>query len=166
MAAFCAHFSCPNWTCLEDAEGADAGEKMSSFLRASRSAHGSRPQEAGTLCSEPAPSAFFFSLAPQAMHLVYRALEKEPVPSVLPPQLVPPSKRKKTVFAGAVPVLPASPPPKDSLRSTPSHGSVSSLNSTGSLSPKHSVKQTQVSAKASSRPFLISREEKALIKFF
>ncbi|KAL4678053.1 hypothetical protein H8959_020727 [Pygathrix nigripes] len=35
------------------------------------------------------------------------------------------------------------PPPKDSLRSTPSHGSVSSLNSTGSLSLKHSLKQTQ-----------------------
>lgn len=80
----------------------------------------------------------------QAMHLVYRALEKEPVPSVLPPSLIPPTKRKKTVFPGAVPVLPASPPPKDSLRSTPSHGSVSSLNSTGSLSPKHSIKQTQV----------------------
>ncbi|XP_074162253.1 epidermal growth factor receptor substrate 15-like 1 isoform X8 [Sminthopsis crassicaudata] len=78
-----------------------------------------------------------------AMHLVYRALEKEPVPSVLPPSLIPPSKRKKTVFPGAVPVLPASPPPKDSLRSTPSHGSVNSLNSTGSLSPKHGVKQTQ-----------------------
>ncbi|XP_066888500.1 epidermal growth factor receptor substrate 15-like 1 isoform X32 [Kogia breviceps] len=78
-----------------------------------------------------------------AMHLVYRALEKEPVPSSLPPSLIPPSKRKKTVFPGAVPVLPASPPPKDSLRSTPSHGSVSSLNSTGSLSPKHSIKQTQ-----------------------
>ncbi|KGL73091.1 Epidermal growth factor receptor substrate 15-like 1, partial [Tinamus guttatus] len=61
-----------------------------------------------------------------AMHLVYRALEKEPVPSILPPSLIPPSKRKKTpVFPGAVPVLPASPPPKDSLRSTPSHGSPS-----------------------------------------
>ncbi|KAG8126742.1 hypothetical protein E2320_021873 [Naja naja] len=82
-----------------------------------------------------------------AMHLVYRALEKEPVPSVLPPSLVPPSKRKKApIFPGAVPVLPASPPPKDSLRSTPSHGSVNSLNSTGSLSPKHSLKQTQPSA--------------------
>ncbi|XP_036271731.1 epidermal growth factor receptor substrate 15-like 1 isoform X10 [Pipistrellus kuhlii] len=81
--------------------------------------------------------------AVRAMHLVYRALEKEPVPSVLPPSLIPPTKRKKTVFPGAVPVLPASPPPKDSLRSTPSHGSVSSLNSTGSLSPKHSIKQTQ-----------------------
>ncbi|XP_078010189.1 epidermal growth factor receptor substrate 15-like 1 isoform X6 [Phascolarctos cinereus] len=78
-----------------------------------------------------------------AMHLVYRALEKEPVPSVLPPSLIPPSKRKKPVFPGAVPVLPASPPPKDSLRSTPSHGSVNSLNSTGSLSPKHGVKQAQ-----------------------
>ncbi|KAM9241505.1 epidermal growth factor receptor substrate 15-like 1 isoform 5-T7 [Dugong dugon] len=78
-----------------------------------------------------------------AMHLVYRALEKEPVPAVLPPSLVPPAKRKKTVFPGAVPVLPASPPPRDSLRSTPSHGSVSSLNSTGSLSPKHGIKQAQ-----------------------
>uniref|UniRef100_F7FVU1 Epidermal growth factor receptor substrate 15-like 1 n=1 Tax=Monodelphis domestica TaxID=13616 RepID=F7FVU1_MONDO len=78
-----------------------------------------------------------------AMHLVYRALEKEPVPSVLPPSLIPPSKRKKPVFPGAVPVLPASPPPKDSLRSTPSHGSVNSLNSTGSLSPKHGIKQGQ-----------------------
>uniref|UniRef100_A0ACB8F0S7 Uncharacterized protein n=1 Tax=Sphaerodactylus townsendi TaxID=933632 RepID=A0ACB8F0S7_9SAUR len=82
-----------------------------------------------------------------AMHLVYRALEKEPVPSVLPPSLVPPSKRKKMpAFPGAVPVLPASPPPKDSLRSTPSHGSVNSLNSTGSLSPKHSLKQAQAPA--------------------
>uniref|UniRef100_A0A672V5S3 Epidermal growth factor receptor pathway substrate 15 like 1 n=1 Tax=Strigops habroptila TaxID=2489341 RepID=A0A672V5S3_STRHB len=81
-----------------------------------------------------------------AMHLVYRALEKEPVPSLLPPSLIPPSKRKKTpVFPGSVPVLPASPPPKDSLRSTPSHGSVNSLNSTGSLSPKHSIKQAQPS---------------------
>uniref|UniRef100_A0A8C2TUG8 Epidermal growth factor receptor pathway substrate 15 like 1 n=1 Tax=Coturnix japonica TaxID=93934 RepID=A0A8C2TUG8_COTJA len=81
-----------------------------------------------------------------AMHLVYRALEKEPVPSLLPPSLIPPSKRKKTpVFPGAVPVLPASPPPKDSLRSTPSHGSAKSLNSTESLSPKHSIKQAQPS---------------------
>ncbi|KAJ8357680.1 hypothetical protein SKAU_G00204740 [Synaphobranchus kaupii] len=104
-----------------------------------------------------------------AMHLVYRALEKEPMPSSLPPSLIPPSKRKKAgvtlpgsvpvlpvlpgsvpvlpvlpgsvpVLPGSVPVLPilsASPPPrKDSLRSTPSHGSVSSLNSAGSLSPK------------------------------
>uniref|UniRef100_A0A8C3V308 Epidermal growth factor receptor substrate 15-like 1 n=1 Tax=Catharus ustulatus TaxID=91951 RepID=A0A8C3V308_CATUS len=78
-----------------------------------------------------------------AMHLVYRALEKESVPSRLPPSLIPPSKRKKTpVFPGAVPVLPASPPLKDSLRSTPSHDSDNSLNSPGSLSPKH-IKQTQ-----------------------
>ncbi|XP_078054125.1 epidermal growth factor receptor substrate 15-like 1 [Mustelus asterias] len=77
-----------------------------------------------------------------AMHLVYRALEKEPVPSVLPPALLPPSKRKKQgpALAGSVPVLPASPPPKDSLRSTPSHGSINSLNSAGSISPKH-IKQ-------------------------
>uniref|UniRef100_A0A4W3JMM6 Epidermal growth factor receptor pathway substrate 15 like 1 n=1 Tax=Callorhinchus milii TaxID=7868 RepID=A0A4W3JMM6_CALMI len=73
-----------------------------------------------------------------AMHLVYRALEKEPVPQLLPSALVPPSKRKKqaSTLAGSVSVLPASPPPKDSLRSTPSHGSINSLNSTGSISPK------------------------------
>uniref|UniRef100_A0A671SYA9 Epidermal growth factor receptor pathway substrate 15-like 1a n=1 Tax=Sinocyclocheilus anshuiensis TaxID=1608454 RepID=A0A671SYA9_9TELE len=81
-----------------------------------------------------------------AMHLVYRALEKEPVPSVLPSSLIPPSKRKKSSgsFSSMVPVLPGSPPPpKDSLRSTPSHGSMNSLNSAGSLSPKHTIKSSQ-----------------------
>uniref|UniRef100_A0A3Q3K8P0 Epidermal growth factor receptor pathway substrate 15-like 1a n=1 Tax=Monopterus albus TaxID=43700 RepID=A0A3Q3K8P0_MONAL len=81
-----------------------------------------------------------------AMHLVYRALEKEPVPALLPSALVPPSKRKKSLgsVASSVPGLPASPPPpKDSLRSTPSHGSMNSLNSTGSLSPKHTLKSGQ-----------------------
>ncbi|XP_041646985.1 epidermal growth factor receptor substrate 15-like 1 isoform X2 [Cheilinus undulatus] len=81
-----------------------------------------------------------------AMHLVYRALEKEPVPALLPSALIPPSKRKKSLgsVASSVPGLPASPPPpKDSLRSTPSHGSMNSLNSTGSLSPKHTLKSAQ-----------------------
>ncbi|KAF7203806.1 transcript variant X2 [Nothobranchius furzeri] len=81
-----------------------------------------------------------------AMHLVYRALEKEPVPALLPCSLIPPSKRKKSLCSvtGPVPGLPASPPPpKDSLRSTPSHGSMTSLNSTGSLSPKHTLKSGQ-----------------------
>ncbi|XP_068447382.1 epidermal growth factor receptor substrate 15-like 1 isoform X7 [Clinocottus analis] len=83
-----------------------------------------------------------------AMHLVYRALEKEPVPTLLPSALIPPSKRKKSLasVAGSIPGLPASPPPpKDSLRSTPSHGSMNSLNSTGSLSPKHTLKSGQFS---------------------
>ncbi|XP_047198902.1 epidermal growth factor receptor substrate 15-like 1 isoform X16 [Hippoglossus stenolepis] len=81
-----------------------------------------------------------------AMHLVYRALEKEPVPALLPSSLIPLSKRKKSLgsVASSVPGLPASPPPpKDSLRSTPSHGSMNSLNSTGSLSPKHTLKSGQ-----------------------
>uniref|UniRef100_A0A8C1YNK3 Epidermal growth factor receptor pathway substrate 15-like 1a n=1 Tax=Cyprinus carpio TaxID=7962 RepID=A0A8C1YNK3_CYPCA len=81
-----------------------------------------------------------------AMHLVYRALEKEPVPSVLPSSLIPPSKRKKSSgsLSSMMPVLPGSPPPpKDSLRSTPSHGSMNSLNSAGSLSPKHTIKSSQ-----------------------
>uniref|UniRef100_A0AAR2LAQ1 Epidermal growth factor receptor pathway substrate 15 like 1 n=1 Tax=Pygocentrus nattereri TaxID=42514 RepID=A0AAR2LAQ1_PYGNA len=56
-----------------------------------------------------------------AMHLVYRAREKEPVPSTLPSSLIPPSKLKKTGVAlpGSVPVLPSSPfLMKDALRST------------------------------------------------
>uniref|UniRef100_A0A3B3TSR7 Epidermal growth factor receptor pathway substrate 15-like 1a n=1 Tax=Poecilia latipinna TaxID=48699 RepID=A0A3B3TSR7_9TELE len=47
-----------------------------------------------------------------ALHLVYRTMEKEPVPSSLPPSLIPPSKRKKSAPAlpGAVAVLSATPP--------------------------------------------------------
>uniref|UniRef100_A0A6Q2YZ59 Epidermal growth factor receptor pathway substrate 15 like 1 n=1 Tax=Esox lucius TaxID=8010 RepID=A0A6Q2YZ59_ESOLU len=70
-----------------------------------------------------------------------------PVPPVLPSSLIPPNKRKKSLVGslpGTVPMLPASPPPpKDSLRSTPSHGSMNSLNSAGSLSPKHTLKSAQ-----------------------
>jgi epidermal growth factor receptor substrate 15 len=44
------------------------------------------------------------------MHLVYKALEKYTIPNMLPPELMPPSKRKDSVQAaalpGAVPVLP------------------------------------------------------------
>uniref|UniRef100_A0A3P8Z5K8 Epidermal growth factor receptor pathway substrate 15 like 1 n=1 Tax=Esox lucius TaxID=8010 RepID=A0A3P8Z5K8_ESOLU len=71
-----------------------------------------------------------------------------PVPPVLPSSLIPPNKRKKSLVGslpGTVPMLPASPPPpKDSLRSTPSHGSMNSLNSAGSLSPKHTLKSHSV----------------------
>ncbi|XP_070829945.1 epidermal growth factor receptor substrate 15-like 1 isoform X1 [Chaetodon trifascialis] len=87
-----------------------------------------------------------------AMHLVYRAMEKEPVPATLPTSLIPPSKRKK--FAGALPgavaVLPAlsglsaGPAPlKESLRSTPPLASTNLLsNNTVNLSPKHSFKSS------------------------
>jgi len=34
----------------------------------------------------------------QAMHLVYKALEKYAIPSVLPPELMPPGKRKDIVI--------------------------------------------------------------------
>ncbi|XP_037537761.1 epidermal growth factor receptor substrate 15-like 1 [Nematolebias whitei] len=111
-----------------------------------------------------------------AMHLVYRAMEKEPVPSSLPPSLVPPSKRKKSAPAlpGAVAVLPAllslssSPAPlRETLRSTSTLGSAtplgrhtpplgsaaSSLGSTTplspsaiNLSPKHSFKSSSAPA--------------------
>lgn len=46
------------------------------------------------------------------MHLVYKALEKYAIPSVLPPELLPPAKRKSSVVANSpvpvVPVLPSS----------------------------------------------------------
>lgn len=44
------------------------------------------------------------------MHLVYKALEKYTIPNTLPPELMPPSKRKDSVQAatlpGAVPIVP------------------------------------------------------------
>ncbi|XP_027875536.1 epidermal growth factor receptor substrate 15-like 1 isoform X2 [Xiphophorus couchianus] len=100
-----------------------------------------------------------------ALHLVYRTMEKEPVPSSLPPALIPPSKRKKSAPAlpGAVAVLPAmsgfgsgsalrSSP---SLRSaTPPVGSAASSRvsplspSTVTLSPKHSFKSSSPSTPA------------------
>ncbi|KAM3603980.1 uncharacterized protein V6R79_004798 [Siganus canaliculatus] len=87
-----------------------------------------------------------------AMHLVYRTMEKEPLPTALPASLIPPSKRKKVAGAlpGAVAVLPAmsglmtgSSPLNESLRSTPplSNASLLSTNSVN-LSPKHSFKSS------------------------
>ncbi|XP_056276680.1 epidermal growth factor receptor substrate 15-like 1 isoform X2 [Pseudoliparis swirei] len=87
-----------------------------------------------------------------AMHLVYRAMEKEPVPTILPTSLIPPSKRKKSAgsMPGAVAVLPAlsgflsgSVPLKESLQSTPPLGNATPFStSTVNLSPKHSFKSS------------------------
>ncbi|XP_068197612.1 epidermal growth factor receptor substrate 15-like 1 isoform X2 [Antennarius striatus] len=87
-----------------------------------------------------------------AMHLVYRAMDKEPVPTTLPTSLIPPSKRKKFAASlpGAVAVLPAlsgftagATPVKDSLRSTPPlHSPTLISTSTVNLSPKHSFKSS------------------------
>ncbi|KAI0222733.1 Epidermal growth factor receptor substrate 15-like 1 [Lamellibrachia satsuma] len=57
-----------------------------------------------------------------AMHLVYKALEKQPVPLKLPPNVIPPSKRRKTsVIPGAIRVL----PPIGLIASPPSSATVS-----------------------------------------
>ncbi|XP_030640343.1 epidermal growth factor receptor substrate 15 [Chanos chanos] len=48
-----------------------------------------------------------------AMHLVYRALESEPVPMSLPPSLVPLSKRRKSAPSPVLPLLPSPPSVKD-----------------------------------------------------
>lgn len=55
----------------------------------------------------------------QAMHLVCKALEKEPTPQTLPANMMPPSKRKKpSALPGAVGVLPSVVPMKP-LNTTP-----------------------------------------------
>uniref|UniRef100_A0A674NQP6 Epidermal growth factor receptor substrate 15-like 1 n=1 Tax=Takifugu rubripes TaxID=31033 RepID=A0A674NQP6_TAKRU len=87
-----------------------------------------------------------------AMHLVYRAMEKEPVPTSLPNSLIPPSKRKKTAGAlpGAVAVLPSVPglmagqgSLKDTLRSTPPLNNAPLLSTSAvSMSPKHSFRSS------------------------
>ncbi|CAI5640663.1 unnamed protein product [Oreochromis niloticus] len=93
-----------------------------------------------------------------AMHLVYRTMEKEPLPTSLPTSLIPPSKRKKTGVGlpGAVPVLPAlsglgtGPAPlKETLRSTSPLVNTTPLGSAAlfgsgaaNLSPKQSFKSS------------------------
>ncbi|XP_048395435.2 epidermal growth factor receptor substrate 15 isoform X2 [Stegostoma tigrinum] len=57
-----------------------------------------------------------------AMYLVYRALEKEPVPFSLSPALIPPSKRKKTSVPSSVPLIPSPPTAKESRQSLPPVG--------------------------------------------
>nr|CAB3243128.1 epidermal growth factor receptor substrate 15-like 1 [Phallusia mammillata] len=85
-----------------------------------------------------------------AMHLVYRAIEKEPVPASLSLELLPPSKRSlapiattasndKKLPVGAVAVLP--PMPSSPALSLSRHGSTSS--SVPGISPKHSVQAAQ-----------------------
>ncbi|CAK8689625.1 unnamed protein product [Clavelina lepadiformis] len=82
-----------------------------------------------------------------AMYLVYRAIEKDPVPSNLPADLIPPTKRPQQTVSGksssanrptdhippgAVSVLPPLPSSPAALKR---HGSISS--SLSSVSPKH-----------------------------
>ncbi|KAM6919011.1 epidermal growth factor receptor substrate 15-like 1 [Xenentodon cancila] len=90
-----------------------------------------------------------------AMHLVYRAMENEPVPSSLPASLIPPSKRKKSAVGlpGAVAVLPAlsslasGPAPlKETLQSTPLRSTTPLSTSAVNLSPKHSFKSSSAQA--------------------
>ncbi|KAM3915310.1 epidermal growth factor receptor substrate 15 isoform 2-T2 [Leptodactylus fuscus] len=59
-----------------------------------------------------------------AMFLVYSALEKEPVPMVLPPALVPPSKRKSSGPPSSLPIIPPlpMPPSKEPRHSLPPVG--------------------------------------------
>ncbi|XP_066508433.1 epidermal growth factor receptor substrate 15-like 1 isoform X2 [Hoplias malabaricus] len=87
------------------------------------------------------------------MHLVYRAREKEPVPSTLPTSLIPPSKKKKigSALPGSVPVLPSSPfLMKDALRSTLPLSK--SPLTTSNLSPSNSFRSSSPSPSPSPAP--------------
>lgn len=80
---------------------------------------------------------YLFSLfIVQAMHLVYKALEKYAIPSVLPPELMPPGKRKdiimpkpKSPVPGMVSGSPSpQPPPIPPLPNTTTVKSLTGLN--------------------------------------
>ncbi|TSP09081.1 Epidermal growth factor receptor substrate 15-like 1 [Bagarius yarrelli] len=89
-----------------------------------------------------------------AMHLVYRAREKEPVPSILPISMIPPSKRKKSAVAlpGSVPVLPSSPfLLKENLRPTVPLSN-SPLTVASNLSPSNSFRSSSPSPTPSPAP--------------
>ncbi|KAL0612831.1 Epidermal growth factor receptor substrate 15-like 1 [Plecturocebus cupreus] len=76
-----------------------------------------------------------------AMHFVYQAVEKEPVPSALAPSLIPPSKRNKTVpWRRPRPVC--QPPTKrqPALHTIPRPHQQPQQH--GEPVPKHSLKQT------------------------
>ncbi|XP_053083542.1 epidermal growth factor receptor substrate 15-like 1 isoform X2 [Pangasianodon hypophthalmus] len=91
-----------------------------------------------------------------AMHLVYRARDKEPVPSILPTSMIPPSKRKKSAvaLAGSVPVLPSSPfLLKENLRPT-APLSKSPLTIASNLSPSNSFRSSSPSPSPSPAPQL------------
>ncbi|XP_053529513.1 epidermal growth factor receptor substrate 15-like 1 isoform X2 [Ictalurus punctatus] len=90
------------------------------------------------------------------MHLVYRAREKEPLPSILPTSMIPPSKRKRSAvtLAGSVPVLPSSPfLLKENLRPT-APLSKSPLTITSNLSPSNSFRSSSPSPNPSPAPQL------------
>lgn len=72
------------------------------------------------------------------MHLVYKALEKYAIPSVLPPELMPPGKRKDIVMLnkpkspvpiGIIPAVPSpQPPPIPPLPNTTTVKSLTGLD--------------------------------------
>lgn len=73
----------------------------------------------------------------QAMHLVYKALEKYAIPSVLPPELMPPNKRKDiiisktkspTLIGMAVTISPSSQSQAPPLSNTTTVKSLTGLN--------------------------------------
>ncbi|XP_046744353.1 epidermal growth factor receptor substrate 15-like 1 isoform X1 [Diprion similis] len=76
-----------------------------------------------------------------AMHLVYKALEKYAIPNVLPPELMPPGKRKDIMSVAKSPVPPmvSGPPPIPPLPTAPAPSSLAGLESTKPPAVQHWV---------------------------
>ncbi|XP_035377678.1 epidermal growth factor receptor substrate 15 isoform X2 [Electrophorus electricus] len=87
-----------------------------------------------------------------AMYLVYRALENEPVPTALPPSLVPPSKRQKINPPPVMPLLPS--PPSIKERTSSQSGSktlpAKPTQPQWAVSPADKAKYDEVFAKTDS----------------
>lgn len=64
------------------------------------------------------------------MHLVYKALEKYAIPSVLPPELMPPGKRKDIVISKAASPVPINIAPIVTASPSLQTASVASLSNT------------------------------------
>nr|XP_006823379.1 PREDICTED: epidermal growth factor receptor substrate 15-like 1-like [Saccoglossus kowalevskii] len=96
-----------------------------------------------------------------AMYLVYRALEKEVIPSTLPLSLIPLSKRKKPGpgLVGGVAVLPSVLPPAASLRrNTPTPPGSTGSVSPSTLSPQLGLKHAHLKTPAT---WVVSAQDKA-----
>ncbi|XP_041476272.1 epidermal growth factor receptor substrate 15-like 1 isoform X1 [Lytechinus variegatus] len=96
-----------------------------------------------------------------AMYLVYRALEKDPVPAALPAKLIPPSKRKKPSLPGSVSVLPGMLPPTGGLRRVTPPPTSPALRSGSPSAMAFPQQQPSSVGAGSTGAWVVSTEEKA-----
>lgn len=78
------------------------------------------------------------------MHLVYKALEKYAIPSILPPELMPPAKRKDIVISKAPSPVPMSMATTASVSSSLQPSSIPSLPNTTTIRSLAALDATKV----------------------